>query len=147
MRVQRSSDKWIEPILLVESFKLVPRTLDEGPRQKSGKLRLIWHLLWRENQNCSDQKTVLKGELLIWRTKNQSRGPRYTPSQGFNLLHMSPNWVLGNWTLDPSSQVGLMVFHCKTPFDSLWGEPQSAKCKVLDIWCKVQTCLIQHPRP
>jgi len=64
--------------------------------------------------NCSDQKTVLKGELLIWRTKNQSRGPRYTPSQGFNLLHMSPNWVLGNWTLDPSSQVGLMVFHCKT---------------------------------
>jgi hypothetical protein len=30
-------------ILLVESFKLVSRPLDEGPRPKSGKLRLNLH--------------------------------------------------------------------------------------------------------
>jgi hypothetical protein len=48
----------------------------------------------------SDQKTVLKGELLIWRTKNQARDPG-TLQQGFNLLHTSPNWFLGSWTLDP----------------------------------------------
>jgi hypothetical protein len=29
--------------LLVENFKLVPRPIDEGPRPKSGKLRLNLH--------------------------------------------------------------------------------------------------------
>jgi hypothetical protein len=24
----------------------------------------------------------------------------YSPIQGFNLLQISPNWFLGNWTLD-----------------------------------------------
>jgi hypothetical protein len=32
-----------EATLLVESFKLVPRPLDEGSRPKSGKLRLNLH--------------------------------------------------------------------------------------------------------
>ncbi len=32
-----------QAILLVESFKLIPRPLDEGPRPKSGKLRLNLH--------------------------------------------------------------------------------------------------------
>jgi len=39
----RSRDQWIQAILLVESFKLVPKLLDEGPRPKSGKLRLNLH--------------------------------------------------------------------------------------------------------
>jgi hypothetical protein len=38
---------------------------------------------------------------LIWRTKNQARDQVYTPNQGFNLLQISPNWFLRNWTLDP----------------------------------------------
>jgi hypothetical protein len=46
-----------------------------------------------------DQKTVVKGELLFWSTNNQAEDAGTT--QGFKLLHMSPNWVLGNWTLDP----------------------------------------------
>jgi hypothetical protein len=33
----------IQANLLVECFKLVPRPLDEGPRPKSGKLRLNLH--------------------------------------------------------------------------------------------------------
>ncbi len=36
----RSMDQSTQAILLVESFKLVPRPLDEGSRPKSGKLRL-----------------------------------------------------------------------------------------------------------
>jgi hypothetical protein len=40
---RRSRDQWIQAILLVESFKLVPRTLDEGPRPKSGILGLNLH--------------------------------------------------------------------------------------------------------
>jgi hypothetical protein len=39
----RSKDQWIQAILLVESFKLVPRPLNEGPRPKSGKLKLNLH--------------------------------------------------------------------------------------------------------
>jgi len=61
---------------------------------------------------------------MIWRTKNQARyqgivqlkdsicfksvqigskeiRPRYSPTQGFNLLQISPNWFQGNLTLDP----------------------------------------------
>jgi hypothetical protein len=41
-----------------------------------------------------DQKTVLEGKLLIWRTKNQASDPGTL--QGFNLLHISANWFLGN---------------------------------------------------
>jgi hypothetical protein len=42
----RSSDQWIQAILLVESFKLVPRPLDESPRPKSGKMPLRKYSLW-----------------------------------------------------------------------------------------------------
>jgi hypothetical protein len=71
----RSRDQWVQAILLVKAFKLIPRPLHEDPKPKSGKLRLnpTWHLLWRENQLVGTQKTVLIGELLIWRTKNQAR--------------------------------------------------------------------------
>jgi hypothetical protein len=59
---------------LVKSFKLVPRPLDEGPRPKSGKLRLIWHVLEGKSIGL-DQKTVIKGKLLIWITNNQATDP------------------------------------------------------------------------
>jgi hypothetical protein len=62
-------------ILLVESFQLIPRPLDKGPRPKCDKLRLIWHLFWREKSIGLDQKTVIKEKLLIWGTKNQARDP------------------------------------------------------------------------
>jgi hypothetical protein len=39
----RSRDHCIQAILLVKSFKLVLRLLNEGPRPKSGKLRLNLH--------------------------------------------------------------------------------------------------------
>jgi hypothetical protein len=39
----RSRDQWIQAILLVESFKLVPRPWDKGSRPKSGEFRLNLH--------------------------------------------------------------------------------------------------------
>jgi len=71
----RSRDQWIQAILLVKSFKLVPRPLDEGPRPKSGKLNLLTYMapLLDGKSIGLDQKTVPKGKLLIWRLKNQAR--------------------------------------------------------------------------
>jgi hypothetical protein len=66
----RSRDQWIQAILLV------PRPLDKGPRPLDKwpiEAKPTWHLFWRENQLGRTQKTVLKGDLLIWRTKNQVR--------------------------------------------------------------------------
>jgi hypothetical protein len=41
-----------------------------------------------------DQKTVLEGELLLWRTKNQAKDQGTSATQGFNSLQISPNWTL-----------------------------------------------------
>jgi hypothetical protein len=49
-----------------------------------------------------DQKTVLKEELLIWRTKNQARDQPTVQLKDSICFNISPNWFLGNWTLDPS---------------------------------------------
>jgi hypothetical protein len=68
--------------------------MDEGSRPKSGKLRLNLHgTCFGGKINWLGPK-MLKGELLIWRTKNQA-----SPTQGFNLLQISSNWFLGYWTL------------------------------------------------
>ncbi len=60
---------------MVKSFKLVPRPLDEGPRPKSGKLRLNLHGTYFGGKInwFGPKKKKLKGELLIWRTKNEAR--------------------------------------------------------------------------
>jgi len=52
---------------------LVPRPLDEGPRTKKWQIEAkpTSHLFLEGKSIGLDQKTVLKGELLIWRTKNQ----------------------------------------------------------------------------
>jgi hypothetical protein len=54
----------IQPILLVESFKLVPRPLNEGPRLKRGKLRLNLHggTYFREKINWFRPKDDVKGK-------------------------------------------------------------------------------------
>jgi hypothetical protein len=89
----RSRDQWIQAILLVKSFKLVRRPLDEGPRPKSDKLNLkpTWHLFWTENQLVWTKKTVPKGKLLIWRMKNQAR-EQSTVELKDSICFTSPNW-------------------------------------------------------
>jgi hypothetical protein len=42
---------------------------------------------------------VLEGKSIGSYPKNTAKV--YNPTQGFNLLQISPNWFLGNMTLDP----------------------------------------------
>jgi len=98
----RSRDQWIQALLLVKSFKLVPRSLDKGPRPKSGKLRLNLHgtcFGGKINQFGLENSAIRRAPDL--KNQESGQGPRCSPIQGFNLLQMSPDWFLGNWTLDP----------------------------------------------
>jgi hypothetical protein len=54
---------------------LVPRPSDEDPRPESGKLRLNLHgtCFGGEINWFQPKKPLLKGELLIWRTKNEAK--------------------------------------------------------------------------
>jgi hypothetical protein len=98
----RSRDQWIQAILLVESFKLVPRPLDEGPRPKSGKLRLNLHgICFGGKINWFGPKNSAKRRAPDLENQESGWGLRCSPTQGFNLCQVSPNWFLGNWTLDP----------------------------------------------
>jgi hypothetical protein len=104
MRVQGPGTNEFKQSYWFERFKLVPRPLDKGPRPKSGKLRLNLHATcWRENQLVQTQKTVLKGELLIWRTKNQARDQGTVQFKDSICVKLDPR------KLDPghSSKVGL----------------------------------------
>jgi hypothetical protein len=63
MRVQGPSTNEFEQSYLVESFKLVPRPLDEGPRPKNGKLRLNLHdtsfggkINWFGSKNSAERR-------------------------------------------------------------------------------------------
>jgi len=49
----------------------------------------------------SNQKNSAKRRTPDLKNQEWGYGPRYRPTQGFNLLQISPNWFLGNWTLDP----------------------------------------------
>ncbi len=51
----------------------------------------------------SDPKNSAKRRAPHLENQESGSGPRYSSStQGFNLLQISsPNWFLGNWTLDP----------------------------------------------
>jgi hypothetical protein len=75
MRVQGPGTNEFKQFLLVKSFKLVPRPLNNGPRPKKLQIEAkpTWHLFWRENQLVWNQKIIVEGELLIWRTKNEAR--------------------------------------------------------------------------
>jgi hypothetical protein len=52
------------------------------------------------------------------------QGPRY----GFNLLQISPNWFLGNWTLDLRLKWALVII-----------------CQRKEVSCKGYTASVAHP--
>jgi len=63
---------------------------------------------------------MLKGELLIWRTKNQARAPgKLQLKDSIQFASHESKLVPRKLDPGPSSKVGLMVFYCKTVFDSL----------------------------
>ncbi len=87
---------------LVENFKLVPRLVNEGPRPKSDKLRLNLHGTYFGGKiNWFEPKNGAKRRAPNLENHESGQGPMYSPTQGFNLLQISPNRFLGNWTLDP----------------------------------------------
>jgi hypothetical protein len=49
----------------------------------------------------SDKKTVLKGEIVIWRIKNQAKDQGIVQLKDSICFKFSPNWFSRNWTLDP----------------------------------------------
>jgi hypothetical protein len=61
---------WNIAILLVESHKLDPQFLDDGPRPKSGELSLNLHGTVLEGRSIGSDP---KKELMIQRTKMQAR--------------------------------------------------------------------------
>ncbi len=71
----RSRDQGSQAILLVESFKLVSMPLEEGPRPKKWQIEANMAAVLEGKSIASDRKTVLKGHLLIWRTKKMARDP------------------------------------------------------------------------
>jgi len=75
MRVKSPGTNEFKQILLFESFKLVPRPFRRGSKTKKWQIEAkptMAPLL--EGKSIGwDPKTVLKGELLTWRTKNQAR--------------------------------------------------------------------------
>jgi hypothetical protein len=67
------------------------------------------------NPVVSTKKTVLKGELLIRRTKNQARDLGTVQLKDSICFQFSRNWFLGNWTLDPCLKWAL---ECSEMFSS-----------------------------
>jgi hypothetical protein len=127
-----SRHQWIQAILLVESFKLVPMPLDEGPRPKSGKLRLNLHGTCFGGKSIgSDQKTLLKWELLIWRTKNEARD-QGTIQLKDSICFKAKQSKLVPRKLDPGPlpKVGLsyvLMFVCKTWWVCpIWSSPKNS---------------------
>jgi hypothetical protein len=55
-----------------------------------------------------DQKNSAKRKPPHLENQELGYGSRYNPAQGFNSLQNSPNWFLGNWTLDPRLKWALM---------------------------------------
>jgi hypothetical protein len=124
MRVQGPGTIEFKQILLVESFKLVPRPLDVGPRPKSGKLRLNLHgtcfggkINWfRPKKQCSKESSWFGEPRIRLGTKVQSNSRIQFASNQSKLVPRK---------LDPRllSKVGLRMdigkwscfFHQKLP--------------------------------
>jgi hypothetical protein len=68
-------------------------------------------MFWRENQLVGTKKTVLKGELLIWRTKNQARDQGIVQFKDSICFKAGTNWFLRNWTVDSCQKPCLKIIH------------------------------------
>jgi hypothetical protein len=108
-KAPRSRDQWIQAILLIGSLKNCSQGLIVQ-RPKSDKVRLNLHgtcfegkINWFGPTNSAERRAP--------DLENQESGyePRYRLPQRFNLLQISPNWFLGNWTLDPRLKWALSI--------------------------------------
>jgi hypothetical protein len=60
---------------------------------------------------------------------------RINQSQGFNLLHVSPNYILGNWTLDPCLKWALAkeLNSLLTQYGGIWSSSDHQVTQVFKI--------------
>jgi hypothetical protein len=66
----KSKVQWNQALLLVKSFKLVPRPLNKGPRPRKVKLWFNLHGIISKGKPISlDPKKELKGDFMVWKTK------------------------------------------------------------------------------
>jgi hypothetical protein len=100
----RSRDQWIhQAILLIESIKLVPRPFRWGSKTKKWQMEAkpTRHLLWRENPLVWTKKPCKRRASQL-ENQESGYGPRYSsPTQGFNLLQIIPNWFQGSCRVEP----------------------------------------------
>jgi len=84
--------QWKQAILLDESYKLNTRPLDEGSRSKKWQIEAnsIWHHFGRKINRLKSKINEIKGRAHDLK-KMQARVQGSSPTQGFNLLQMSPN--------------------------------------------------------
>jgi hypothetical protein len=76
--------------------------------------------VWREINLFKPKERVQRRAHDLENQDAHEAPPRHGPTQGFNLLQISPNWFLGIWTLDPS-KVGLRGPSFLFPFSkALW---------------------------
>ncbi len=77
------------------------------------KAKPTWHhFVGKINWFGAPPKKGLKRRACDLKNQDASQDPTQAPTGGFNLLQISSNWFLGNWTLDPGplgSKVGLRV--------------------------------------
>jgi hypothetical protein len=88
---------------LAESHKLDPHPLDESPRPESGKSRLNRHgtILDGKSDGLNQNKKGANWRAHDLKNQDTRQGPGQGPTQGINLLQMTPNWFLGIQTLNP----------------------------------------------
>jgi hypothetical protein len=73
---------------------LDPHPLDEGPKPKKRQIdaKPTWHHLRKKiNWFKAKKEKELKRRAHDVKNQDASEGPRQGPTQGFNLLQMSPN--------------------------------------------------------
>jgi hypothetical protein len=103
-RVQNPGTNEFKQSQWLKALNWSPRPLDEGPRPKSGKLRLNLHdTCFGGKINWFGPKKSAKGEFLIWRTKNQARDQgtvQFKDSICFKSVQ------IGSYEVGPSSKVG-----------------------------------------
>ncbi len=76
-----------------------PGPLEEGLRPKSDKSRLNLHVTILGGKSIDlNPRKGLSTRAHGLKNPDASQGP----TQVFNLFQISPNWLLGIWTLDPS---------------------------------------------
>ncbi len=75
MRVQGPGTNEFKQSYWSKVFELVPKAFRRGSKTKKRQIEANMPPVLEGKSIGWDQKTVLKGELLIWRTKNQVRDP------------------------------------------------------------------------